>query len=178
MRPRRFVLTGGPGAGKTTVLGVLAERGFSVAPDSARAIIRKRREQGLSPRPGPYAFARAIYQADVREYDRHRGKGGPVFYDRGYGDVLGMLWEVGAVSRHETLRHFRARPMDRRVLYFPPWQAIYARDEERDQSFEEAVRVGSAVRDWYEALGFTPVAVSFGSPEQRADAILDLVLAG
>ncbi|WP_435102063.1 AAA family ATPase [Arhodomonas sp. AD133] len=38
----RFVITGGPGAGKTTVLATLEERGYHCVPESAREMIRCR----------------------------------------------------------------------------------------------------------------------------------------
>jgi predicted ATPase len=37
----RFIITGGPGAGKTTTLEALAERGYYYVPEVARAIIRQ-----------------------------------------------------------------------------------------------------------------------------------------
>ena len=36
---RRFVVTGGPGGGKSTLLEALAERGYRVAPEAARRLI-------------------------------------------------------------------------------------------------------------------------------------------
>ena len=35
-----FVLTGGPGAGKTTLIEALRDAGFATAPEAGRAIIR------------------------------------------------------------------------------------------------------------------------------------------
>jgi|TARA_B100001059_G_scaffold133292_2_gene133489 predicted ATPase len=59
----RFVLSGGPGGGKSALLAALAERGYPVVPESARAIIRSRLQSGLAPRPEPAAFAQAIHAA-------------------------------------------------------------------------------------------------------------------
>ena len=36
-----FVVTGGPGAGKTSLITELAHRGFHTIPESGRAIIRE-----------------------------------------------------------------------------------------------------------------------------------------
>ena len=37
---RLFVITGGPGSGKSTLIKALAERGFCTMPEAGRAIIR------------------------------------------------------------------------------------------------------------------------------------------
>ena len=63
-----FILTGGPGAGKTSVLDCLHKRGYLVMPESARQVIIERRAQGLPPRPDPEAFAREILSRDVEQY--------------------------------------------------------------------------------------------------------------
>ena len=49
----KFVVTGGPAAGKTTVLDILRELGYAIGKDSARSIIRQRKTVELSPGPGP-----------------------------------------------------------------------------------------------------------------------------
>ena len=43
-----FVVTGGPGAGKTTLIEELARRGFLPVPESGRAIIRKEIQTGVN----------------------------------------------------------------------------------------------------------------------------------
>ena len=53
---KRFVVTGGPGGGKTTLLDALAARGHRVAPEAARRIIKKRLAAGL-PEAVPAATA-------------------------------------------------------------------------------------------------------------------------
>jgi predicted ATPase len=41
-----FVVTGGPGAGKTSLITELARRGFHTIPESGRAIIREELQSG------------------------------------------------------------------------------------------------------------------------------------
>ena len=43
---RFFVLTGGPGSGKTTLIQALAKRGFATAPEAGRGIIRDQQAIG------------------------------------------------------------------------------------------------------------------------------------
>jgi len=44
--PSSYVITGGPGTGKTTVLRELQRRGFAVAEEVARRIIREQIDSG------------------------------------------------------------------------------------------------------------------------------------
>ena len=64
----RVVLTGGPGAGKTTTLNALAARGFLDVPESARTIITTRKEAGLSPRPALAQFGVGMLNAYISRY--------------------------------------------------------------------------------------------------------------
>lgn len=66
---RRVVFAGGPGGGKSTVLEILKQRGFDVAADSARSIIRERQAEGLSPRPSMAEFSQQILARDVLAYE-------------------------------------------------------------------------------------------------------------
>jgi predicted ATPase len=62
------VVTGGPGAGKTTMLLALRARGYTTVPDSARANINERKSRGLSPRPAPPEFAYNVLRNDIDQY--------------------------------------------------------------------------------------------------------------
>jgi predicted ATPase len=166
---RRVVLTGGPGAGKTTVLAVLAARGHAVQADCARALIRERQAAGLAPRPDAEAFARAILARDLAQFDAPLT--GDVFYERGAVDALGMLAELGKLGAPERAL-LAARRYHSQVFVLPPWPAIYVTDHQRDQSFEDAQRVHGRVVEWYQQCGYTPVAVPEATPEARADFIL------
>ena len=56
------IISGGPGAGKTTLIAELAAMCYSTVSESARAIISERLAQGKSPRPEPLSFAQEILQ--------------------------------------------------------------------------------------------------------------------
>src|SRR4029453_15953569 len=98
----RFVLTGGPGAGKTTVLEARGARGYQHAGERARAIIRQRLTAGLSPRPLLEQFGREILSMDITQYQQTPVTDAPVFFDRGVVDSLSMLAQHGAPSWAEA----------------------------------------------------------------------------
>jgi len=168
-----YIFTGGPGAGKTTVIELLRERGHVTVPESARLIIRARIRRGLEPRPEPVRFASEILARDIRRYDRCRDLKAPVFLDRGIPDALGMLLGLGEVSLEDARRELAVRSYNNRVFFFPPWQTIYTQDAQRDQDFDEAVRVANRVANWYEKLGFQLVHVPLVLPLKRLEFVLD-----
>ena len=151
---RRVVITGGPGAGKTTVLTELAAMGHAIVEESARAIITERVASGLSPRPDPLSFAREILRRDVEKYAAQPDTPRWVFFDRSAVEAIGMLHDVSPLDRDDLQAMLAAYPFHRTVFVLPPWEAIYANDTERDQSFSEAVNVHARVVDWYCSCGY------------------------
>lgn len=174
MNPR-FVITGGPGGGKTTLLQTLAARGYRVAPEAARRIIRQRLSAGLPPRPEPTSFAREILDSDMQQYRAATDHDGITFFDRGVLDALYMLDLESALSRDEIAKLVEAFPYNHTVFLLPPWEAIYAMDSERDQTFEESVAVFEGMRRWYSRWGYETVEVPRAGVEARVSFILEQI---
>ena len=171
----RFVMTGGPGAGKTTVLEALAKRGYHYASESARALIRRRMQSGLSPRPPLDQFGREVLAMDIDLYCNTPVTDAPVFFDRGVIDALGLVSEHGALSSVEVEAHVSKFPYNEVVFMFPPWEDIYRTDAERDQSFSESIRVYESLSRWYAQWKYQPVEVPTVAIDARADFILRTV---
>jgi len=171
----RFVVTGGPGAGKTTVLNGLAERGFTYVTDSARGIIRERLAQGLSPRPPLEQFGREMLERDITGYRETRVTDRPVFFDRGIVDALHFLDQQNAVTLQQTEEYLRLFPYNRLVFLIPPWKEIYSTDSERDQTFSESVQVCEGLRKWYSRWDYDLVEVPCAAIDRRINFILKAV---
>jgi predicted ATPase len=167
-----IAFTGGPGFGKSTTLAALEARGYQCVPESARAIIQERMRIGLPKRPAVREFAEQILRHDQAQYRGVQRSKGLVFFDRGVIDALGMCYETGQASWVEIQQVLRKYPFHVEALVFPPWEEIYAQDTERDQSFEDAVRIDRAVRRWYQKCGFELVEVPRVDAEARCDFIL------
>ena len=84
---QRIVLTGGPGAGKSTVLDVLQRQGYTTGEDAARSIIRERKAAGLSPRPVPSEFAKQVLDREIATYRSVTRS--PTFLERGVAEAPG-----------------------------------------------------------------------------------------
>ena len=168
----RFVVTGGPGGGKTTVLNALRDRGYQTVPEAARRIIKDRVAAGLSPRPDPVSFGQEILSSDIEKYQNATACDHAVFFDRGVLDALYMLNSAGALTGKDVERYIQRFPYNEVVFLLPPWREIYVSDSERDQSFEESVEVYEGMKAWYAKWGYETVEVPRDNVNKRVSFIL------
>jgi predicted ATPase len=169
------IFTGGPGAGKTALVAELAAMGYASVEESARAIIAERMASGLGPRPGPAEFARQILSRDIEKYVAQPQSSEWVFFDRGLIDALGMLHEVSPMRGEEFEAMLSRYPFHRTVFILPPWEAIYANDAERDQTYAEAVAVYEKIARWYGVCGYDLHEVPRLSVGERARYVLGVL---
>ncbi|WP_148255440.1 AAA family ATPase [Aidingimonas lacisalsi] len=169
---RRFVVTGGPGGGKTTILSALAECGYRIVSESARRIIKERLAAGLSPRPDPVAFAQEILSSDMAKYRDATTCDHAMFFDRGVLDALYMLEAESALASDEIAQYVQQFPYNDVVFLLPPWEEIYGKDSERDQSFEESIKVFEGLKRWYLQWGYETIEVPRNNVNERVSFIL------
>lgn len=153
---RFFIITGGPGSGKSTLIDALEARGFARTIEAGRAIIREQMANGGNALPwsDPHAFAERMFAWELRSYARAAERDDVVFFDRGIPDVIGYLRLMNLpVPPHidAAARHHR---YNTRVFIAPPWPAIFAQDAERKQTPEEAERTYQAMVETYADYGY------------------------
>ncbi|GAA4634942.1 AAA family ATPase [Actinoallomurus vinaceus] len=181
---RFIVITGGPGAGKTTLIDQLRRERFACAPEGGRAIIQDQAAIGGGALPwrDPALFAELMLAWDLRSYrhateyaDGRTSGTAPVFFDRGVVDVIGYL----RLMRLPVPPHLQAAAQrfryDRRVFVAPYWPEIYERDQERRQSPEEAERTCHACVEAYAEQGYEPVFLPRTGVVERARFVLEAV---
>lgn len=171
-----FIITGGPGAGKTTLLNALRKRGLVCMDEVARAIIREEREKGGDALPWDNiaAYTGRMMQASIEAYKEamNRYAGQPVFFDRGLPDTLAYMFLTGQPMSPEVHAAAEEYRYHSRVFLLPPWQEIYITDDERTQSWDEAVKTAQVIRDTYRHFGYDPVDVPRCSVTDRVKFVL------
>jgi predicted ATPase len=172
------VFTGAPGTGKTALLHAMAAQGHRVVHESAREIIRARREQGLEPRPSSAEFARELLRTDAQKYEIAARERGRVFFDRGVVDALGMVDEVAPLPQHEIDTLISTYSYGPAAFFFPVWEAIYASDAERDQTLAQAQEVETKLLAWYRRCGYQIIELPRVSVAERCSYVLDSLRPG
>ena len=158
---RFFVITGGPGSGKSTLIGALAAEGFASMPEAGRAIIQDQVALGGSALPWAdrRLFAELMLGWELRSHHEAQTLAGPVFFDRGIPDVMGYLTLCGLPVPRHVRRAADAMRYHRRVFLAPTWPAIFAQDAERKQTIDEAEATSQALTGVYAGLGYEIVAL-------------------
>jgi predicted ATPase len=174
-RPNFYILTGGPGAGKTTVLEALKARGFLGVDEAARQILKEQKAiGGDATHDGDRIKYRDLCLArSIEDYEAVEERAAPVFFDRGIPELLGGYGEpAGAPTPTHVAQAIARCRYNRTVFVFPPWEAIYCHDEERKHTFQHAVEVYGLVGAVYSQCGYAPVEVPCLPVDARVDFIL------
>lgn len=173
------IFTGGPGAGKTTVLEALRARGYSYVEETGRKIIQEQKAIGgnIHHNGDRIAYRDLMLSRAIADYERMSAEERPVFFDRGIPDLVGYNTLIGTdipQAMRAAAETYRYNPD---AFVFPPWQEIYANDAERKQYFAEAIATWQAIVDILPEFGYRVIEVPRASVEVRVQFVLDRIAA-
>jgi predicted ATPase len=172
---RLFVITGGPGSGKSRLIDALEAAGYPRTVEAGRGVIQDQAAIGGAALPwdDPVLFAELMLCWEMRSYHRAGAHAGPVIFDRGVPDVLGYLRLLGRKVPPHMAKAAALFRYNRRVFIAPPWREIFRQDAERKQSFEEAVRTFEAMVATYRDLGYELVELPRAAVAERVRFVID-----
>lgn len=170
-----FVVTGGPGSGKSSLIDALRRRGFDTMPEAGRAIIKDQVQIGGMSLPWAdrMMFAELMLGWELRSWHEASALDGPVLMDRGVADVFGYL----TLCRLPVPAHVEAAAntyrYNRKVFIAPYWGAIFGQDAERKQCRDEAEATGKVMAEAYARFGYQLIELPKVAIEERADFVMD-----
>ncbi len=143
----------------------------------SRDVIREAQKQGIEQLflENPILFSEKLLAGRLEQF--HKGGqylSSAVFYDRGMPDVTAYM---DFMDIHYPV-NFTQTCMEHRyntIFLLPPWKAIYAQDNERYESFEQAERIFHFLKRSYENYGYQVQEVPMGTLEERAQFMLDFL---
>src|SRR5581483_1318605 len=171
---RFFVITGGPGSGKTSLVEAMEHQGYKRAPEAGRGVIKDQvaiHGQAL-PWQDRQLFSELMLSWDMRSYHTAEENEGTFIFDRGVPDVLGYLRLCGLPVPEHMRRAAEIFRYNRIVFIAPPWPEIFRQDTERKQDFDESVRTYHSLSESYEAQGYTLIEIPRAPLQQRIQFVL------
>lgn len=174
---RFYVITGGPGVGKTSVLTELSKCGFLTVPEDARKIIKEQIKingDGL-PWKDKECYGNLMLKTSIKTYESIQTKPQkqPIFFDRGILDAF-CYFQMENIHISEVMNDLANKhPYNKKVFILPPWKEIYETDSERKQTWEEAEFTFKKMKETYEQYGYNTIEVPRISVGNRLKFILE-----
>lgn len=167
--PKIYILTGGPGSGKTTAIEILASRDYYVMPEVAREILDEEQKKNSDALPwkDPAKFQNMV--ADRQNEREKTLKTTEVFFDRGLVDgyayckyfnipIPKIIMDNGE-NRYNKVFLFEQLPM-------------YQKDDNRKEDKKSADLIHKLIKEAYIKFGYDVIDVPVLPPEKRVDFII------
>lgn len=172
---RKFVVSGGPGVGKTSTLEELTTRGYFVVPEASRRIITAEQEKeriisGYLPIL-PWTNIERFQEYVLEEQEKLESKLNEeiVFLDRGKIDLLGYAAHFNITLKSSLIQKILTADYEKVFLLDP--LPTYEKDAARHESREEGLQIHHAIAKAYQSHHFTVISVPVMSIPERADFI-------
>jgi len=155
----RYVISGCSGGGKSTLVDALALRGYSIAPEPGRKIVRKELAEGGNALPweDAIAFVGQCAELCIQQYETPQSP--PIFFDRSLVDAVCALIQVQPENTQQHLAE--------------PWPENFVNDAERQHSFEDAVAEYDRLVEIYTDAGYSIQFLPKVSVNERIEFILE-----
>ena len=152
---------------------MLKERGYICFGEISRDFIQLGKEQGIDNyfKTDPHAFSNYLWKGRQKQFQQATALTTDyVFFDRAVHDVVGYLNYVkDPIPTWEKQLNDFAYDL---VFLIKPVKEIYRQDEDRMESFEEALKVHKSLTDTYNKSGLKTISLPFTTPLARLDLIL------
>ena len=171
---KKYIITGGPYSGKSSVLNLLEEMGIHVLHETARLIIREDQEKKKSdpaydflyPWDDQKVFCRRCHK---RQLEREKELTGDIaVLDRSIIDNLAYAAVAGIELDREIYRDIARAGYEKKVFYLDQLEN-YRPDDQRKDSEKQVKAVHEALHKVYSRLGFEIIQIPVFSDNKEAN---------
>jgi len=145
-----YIITGGPGVGKTTLLKELKKRGFNCIREVARDIIIEQMKTNGNALPwkDSLKYKELMLEKSILDFIHSENKK-ITFFDRAIPDTICYSKVLNTSLTNEEKFAVNNYKYNKKVFLLPPWKEIYTIDNERKQDWEEAILTYRLMKETY-----------------------------
>lgn len=176
---QRYIITGGPGAGKTSIINYLAKSGYLVAPEAATEIIEEELKKNIeSPWRADDYHIRMYELISKRQLEVQNSPASIAFFDRGHLDGISYIllqkrtlyqYVVDRVQSSIDTQYFNNR------VFFIDSLGFVVPGPARNEDLQESLQKAQCLEQNYRTMGYEIVHIPPGPVEERAQIIIAYV---
>lgn len=168
------VISGCSGAGKSSLLRELSDRGYRVFMEPGRQIVKEQNFIGGDgiPSKDVYKFVELCVSRSMHNMISAAATTSHVFFDRSIVDNVSGLKRLPPGAPPDLLKALETFRYSRKVFIAPPWPELFRNDRERLHSYADALAEYDALLTAYEGLGYELLLLPKTSIRERVDFIL------
>ena len=167
---QKYIITGAPGTGKTSIINELKKRTFNCIDEYARKVISKTRHTHSE----IIACENIIANMRTQEY-LNSPKDRLCFFDRSALDCVAYLKINNLDPTSEIHKNIKICNFNTTVFYTPIWERIYKNDNERKENIKQARKIEAFILETYRAYGYKLVQIPKLTITERADFIISKI---
>lgn len=176
---KRYILTGTPGCGKTSILHALSEKGYEVIPEAATDVIKQHQLMGIEePWKNPVFIEKIVQLQRDRQTVFEISKSELQFYDRSpictYALAVYLDFSPSKELLEEVQRIKRLNIYEKEVFFIENL-GFCETTEARKISFDESLIFEKIHNDAYKKLGFQCIKIPPKPVQERAESILSFI---
>ncbi len=177
LKSKKIVITGGPGTGKSSIINELIVRGYTCLEEISRQVTLDAKKKGVDQLflTNPLLFSELLLDGRQQQYiEADESHANMVFLDRGVPDVLAYMDFIGDSYPERFIEACKDSMYDFAFI-LKPWQDIYIIDNERYESFEQALEIHEHLLKTYQSYNYQLFDVPFDTVGKRVDYILKVL---
>ena len=178
--PQRYILTGGPCVGKTSILHYLRDNGYPVVEEAATEVIRRSLANGIE-KPWDKNY-KSDFNDEILDVQHAKNQeltaSGPIFFDRSMIDTFSYaLIPMGGTKSLKTMAQKLQSALDNQfyhtTVFFIDNLSNCEQTEIRHENLEQLLMIEKHLEQNYRALGYNIIHIGKDTIENRAKQILD-----
>ena len=170
---QKYIITGAPGTGKTSIINELKRRGFNCIDENSREIISKQIMIGgeILPWKNQIAFENKVANMRTQQY-LSSPENCICFFDRSALDCIAYLKLNNLNATSEIINLIQKCKFNNTVFYTPIWKNIFINDNERKEDIKKAQKIEDHIINIYKSKGYELISIPKISIRERANFII------